>query len=85
MVSSGVGYPATGAKRLPAGRVTGTTALLATGMPSRCTREPKPYLRSSALANTCEALTKHLYSPCTGRTAPRVQIGIPGRRTYVKR
>ena len=31
------------------------------------TRAYRPRLRHSTLINTCEALTKHLYSPCTGR------------------
>jgi hypothetical protein len=72
MVSSGVGHPATGAKRPPAGRVTGTTALLATGKPARCAarRDPHP-----ALQRSCCHLAKHSRctspAPVRGAAAPR--------------
>ena len=37
--------------------------------PARCASEPRPYLRHSALTNTCEALAMYLPSTCAGRTS----------------
>ena len=37
--------------------------------PARCASEPTPYLRFSALTNTCEALAMYLPGTCAGRTS----------------
>ena len=37
--------------------------------PARCTSETRPYLRHSALTNTCEALAMYLPGTCAGRTS----------------
>ena len=37
--------------------------------PARCASEPRPYLRYSALTNTCEALAMYLPCTCAGRTS----------------
>jgi hypothetical protein len=37
--------------------------------PARCASEPRPYLRTSALTNTCEALAMYLPGTCAGRTS----------------
>jgi hypothetical protein len=37
--------------------------------PARCAREPRPYLRHSALTNTCEALAMYLPCTCAGRSS----------------
>ena len=41
----------------------------AMAVPARGASEATPYLRSSALANTCEALAMYLPSPCAGCTS----------------
>ena len=41
----------------------------ATADPARCASEPRPYLRSSALTNTCEALAMYLPGTCAGRSS----------------
>ncbi|MBK6294219.1 MAG: hypothetical protein IPF55_07745 [Rhodoferax sp.] len=41
----------------------------ATADPARCGSEPRPYLRTSALTNTCEALVMYLPGTCAGRTS----------------
>ena len=37
--------------------------------PARCASEPTPYLRYSALTNTCEALAMYLPGTCAGRSS----------------
>jgi hypothetical protein len=45
------------------------TTLVAIALPARCASEPKPYLRTSALTNTCEALAMYLPGTCAGRSS----------------
>ena len=42
--------------------------------PARCASEPRPYLRTSALTNTCEALAMYLPGTCAGRTSATRQL-----------
>lgn len=37
--------------------------------PARCASEPRPYLRHSALTNTCEALAMYLPATCARRSS----------------